>query len=321
MQSQSALVFALVGKDRFLREESLAVLLGDACADVDPDCIVRVEGATATLATVLDDVRTPSLLGGRRAMIVDEADPFVTKHRQSLERYCANPAPCGVLVLLCRTLPKSTRLYKSIVASGQVVTCEMPASREMSRWITQRAKAKYSKVLSAESVRLLRDHVGDSPGLLDAELAKLTAYVGGRSRIEAADIAALTGHHREEKVFAVTDAMSSGDAKAALSYWDQVLSTDRAAPGRALAGLAWSVRRLLEARRSYEHGTSLSSLSRSMYTSPELLKRRLDRVTVEQLEQQQRDLLYADIAIKTGGASLAGAVERFIIKHAARSVA
>ena len=83
---------------------------------------------------------------------------------------------------------------------------------------------------------MLREHVGDAPGLLDAELGKLAIYVGERVEITAADIAALTGRHREEKVFAVTDAMSSGDTQTALRQWEQVLATDRAAPARAIAG-------------------------------------------------------------------------------------
>ena len=34
-----------------------------------------------------------------------------------------------------------------------------------------------------------------------------------------------------------------------------------------------------------------------------------------QLEEQQRDLLEADLAIKTGAATIGSAVERFIVKH------
>ena len=125
----------------------------------------------------------------------------------------------------------------------------------------------------------------------------------------------LIGNHREEKIFAVTDAISSQDAATALRCWEQVLATDRAAPGRAIAGLAWGVRRLLEARRDWEAGGNIRELARRMYTDPGVLRSRLERVTTEQLEAQQRDLLAADLAVKTGASTAASAVEKFIITH------
>jgi DNA polymerase-3 subunit delta len=162
---------------------------------------------------------------------------------------------------------------------------------------------------------MLRDYVGDALGSLDAELAKLAAFVGERNEVTPADINALTSQHREEKVFAVTDAMAAHDPEAALRHWEQVLATDRAAPGRAIAGLAWGVRRLLEARRDWEAGVSIGVLARRMYTEPGLLQGRLERVTAEGLERQQRDLLAADLAVKTGASTVEVAVEKFIIQH------
>ena len=132
---------------------------------------------------------------------------------------------------------------------------------------------------------------GDAPAFLDAELSKLAEYVGQRPEITPDDVAALTGHLREEKVFAVVDAVASGATAEALKQWDQVLATDRAATDRAIGGLAWSVRRLLEARRDLDRGVPIASLARRMYMDPALLQRRLQRLSLAQLEAQQRDLL------------------------------
>jgi DNA polymerase III delta subunit len=43
------------------------------------------DGSDAELAEVLDEVRTFSLLGGRRIVVVSGADPFVSRHRAALE--------------------------------------------------------------------------------------------------------------------------------------------------------------------------------------------------------------------------------------------
>ena len=158
----------------------------------------------------------------------------------------------------------------------------------------------------------------DALGWLDVELAKLAAYVGDRPEIAPKDIDSATGEHREEKVFAVLDAIAVGDAVGAFQAWEQVWATDRAAPGRAIAGLAWSVRRLLEVRREWERGADIGGLARRMFTDPVTLRRRLERSSVGQLREQQRDLLAADIASKTGLSTVDVAVERFIVKHSTR---
>ena len=254
-------------------------------------------------------------LGEHRVVVVDDADGFITANRQALERYCSNPADTGSLILLCNTLPKNTKLHKIIATAGKVVMCTVPKGREVIPWIVQRASTKHGKRCSSEAARMLRDHLGDAPGLLDAELGKLASYVGERATIAPADVDALTGHHREEKVFAVIDAMSIGDTSVALRQWEQVLATDRAAPGRAIAGLAWAVRRLLEARRDWDRGVNVQSLARKMYTDPATLQRRLERLDVDALERQQKDLLTADLAIKTGASTIDAAVEKFIVTH------
>lgn len=308
-------MYAVVGQDRLLQNDAVAGILRQFAEGLDELGPTRLDGSESELAEVLDEVRTLSLLGGRRVVILEDADPFITAHRQALERYCSSPCEGGCLILMCKALPRSTRLYKIISQHGAVLSCESPKGRAVIPWIQDRAGARYGKRLSAPGARLLREQLGDAPGILDAELAKLAAYVGGRPEITPADIDALTGHHREEKVFAVIDAMSSGDTTAALRNWEQVYATDRAAPGRAIAGLAWGVRRLLQAHRDWVGGANLQTLARRTYTDPGILERRLKQVTAPQLEEQQRDLLAADLAVKTGASTVQTAVEKFIVKH------
>jgi DNA polymerase III delta subunit len=127
---------------------------------------------------------------------------------------------------------------------------------------------------------------GDSLGVLDQELEKLATYVGARPEITVNDLEALVGNNRERNVFELTDALARGDAPTALRLWERVLSTDRAAPFRAIGGLAWGIRK------------------------------RLEGAADAMLEDQLIDLLEADLGSKTGLAGADRAVERFIVKHA-----
>ncbi len=313
-------VYAVVGADRFLRNQAIERLVRPVRENVDT--VMYAEGTPADAAAVLDDVRSMSLLGMRRVVIVDDADQFISTHRELLQKYCTDPCSTGTLVLACKSLPKNTKLFKAINASKGIIACELPKGRAMVAWIVTRAREEHGKRITAPTAQRLRGHLDDSPGLFDGELAKLAAYVGDREEISMADIEALTGQHREEKVFAILDAIASGDTHEALRQWDQVLATDRAATGRAIGGLAWSVRRMLQMRRDWQDGADLGALARRIYTDPGVLRQRLERMTDQRLQAQQRDLLAADLAVKTGASTPESAIEKFIIKHgSARPVA
>lgn len=312
-REQVAAVTAIVGSDRFLRGEALRALLGRIPGTEELGA-ARFEGGDVELAEVLDEVRTPTLLGGRRAAVVDNADAFVSRFRERLERYCAAPSPDGYLMLLCDSLPKNQRIYKAIAALDGIVAAEAPKGAAMTSWIVERARSVYGKRVSRETAESLRAQAGDAPGALDTELSKLATYAGGREEIGVKDVAALTDCRREEIIFAVMDALADGGTAEALAKWEQVLATDRSAPGRALAGLAWAVRGLLAGRRELDEGGNVYAMAKRKYVDPQVLRGRLERWTAEQLARMQKDLLEADVAMKVGEATAGAAIESWIVK-------
>jgi len=307
-------VYVIVTADRYLGQQALADLLGRLTGG-DPSGVAQFRGGTASLAEVLDEARTPSLLGGNRTVVVDDADDFISEHRAALERYCSAPAEVSSLVFVCQSLPSNTRLHKIIAKIGQVIAIRPVTGRNLVDWIARQARVAHGKVVSQTTAERLRDQVGDSSGLLDAELSKLATYVGDRPEIAEADVEALSGSTREEKVFAVMDAVFAGNAAEAMKQWEQVLATDRAAPGRAIAGLAWSVRRLLAVKLDHEAGVSAYELAQKLFTDPRTAERLLRSVDRERLLDMQRDLLAADVAVKTSGSSMESSIEKFIVKH------
>lgn len=314
-------VYAITGADRFLRQAALERLLAKLGSALDEMGPTRVDGSTAELADVLDEVRTASLLGDSRVVIVDDADEFVSKHRERLERYCAQPSSTGVLILLCNSMPANTRLYKIIKKSGDVIKVETPAKRAMTDWVIQHAERAYDKRIAWRVAEALRHSTGDLPGLLDAELSKLATYVGARDTIESSDLDAVTGRHREEKVFAVIDHVLSGHTAGALEMWEQVLATNRAAsaPAVAVGGLAAALRRWLQARRMMDAGRSLGEVAKTVWI-PEA-ERHLARVSTGELEALQRDLLTAELSSRSGTTDVPCAIEKWIVTHSAGQVA
>ncbi len=310
-------VYVVSGADEFRRSETVQQILHALEAHAGADSPSRLDGDSCELAAVLDEVRTYSLLGGRRVVVVENADSFITANRAALENYASAPADSGTLILECRTLAANTRLYKIVSKVGKVVRCDPLKGRDVIDWLIKRATTQHGKRLDDRAAWLLKDLVGDSLGELDAEVSKLAIYVGDRPAVVSADVEALVGNNREQNVFGVIDAMASGDTPTALHQWERVLATDRAAPGRAIGGLAWGIRRLMEIKEEADRGAPLNVLARKAFTRPDVLQRRLSMVTLQELREQLTDLLEADVATKTGLGTVPTAIERFIIKHSA----
>ncbi len=311
-------IHVIYGAEAFLKRLALTEVLDRALAGADRALsLSEYDGSgSLELASVLDDLRTLPFLSERRVVLVRDADTFITNFRQGLESYLENPSPTGVLILEARSFPGTTRLSRRASAIGQVVKCEPIAARDVPAWLASRTREAYGLKVDAAATAMLLEYVGSELGLLDAELQKLALYVGQRGEVRAADVEACVGHTREEQVWGILSAISAGDERRALTLWEQVWETDRAAQGRAIAGVAYKVRQLLAAKRAQEAGASMFELAKVLmvFRDDRRLRAELDAFTTEQVESMLCRLLEADVASKTGRASVQSAIEAFIVE-------
>ena len=326
-------IYAVVGPDLFLQTEEIRRIVREELGAHDGGLgPTRVDGKQAQPAEVFDEVRTFSLLGDRRVVIVDDGDAFIRrcqrkeeekapseqekkpepKPKRLLENYCEAPADTGCLILCCESIDARTKLYKAIQKIGRIVRCETPKGKDLTDWILGRVRDTYGKNMKGDCAVSLRELAGNSLGELDNELAKLALYVGSRAAITTDDLEAVVGNHRHRKVFLVMDAIVEGNPDKALHYWERVLATERAAEEMAIGGLAWSVRRVVDAAQALAAGVSAGEIEKKYWITPQVLK----RFPPDRLETMLRDLLDADLRTKTGLSDVPKAVEKFIVKHA-----
>ncbi len=312
-------VNVIYGPDELLRSQALQELRAAVVGDDADLAIMQFEGPRAELADVLDELRTIPLMCAHRVVELRDADVFVTRHREALERYCSTCSPSGTLILLCKTFDARTRLFKAIKALGGVHKCEAPRGQALSAWLIARAEKHHGKRLNRAAAGRLCQLIGEDLAALDSELYKLATYVGERSTIEITAVDELVGLRREEKVFGIADAVVRGDVRNALGQWDHVWATDRAAPGRAVGGLAWAMRRYLDAKLRMQAGTADErGLARQFWTTPEELRQRMAALSVADLEKGLTGLRDADVASKTGRCGVRTAIEQFIVERCAR---
>ncbi len=250
-------VVVIHGPVRYLRgivlRELTRLVLGNEADDDDDVSITRFSGKEIDLASVHDELRTVSMWGDRRLVVVDDAEDFVKTYRSGLEKSLENPAKKSVLVLLIKSWPKNTRLAKRVAKIGLDIDCAELKGGALTRWLAETASEEYGKQLGPAAVTELVNLAGNDLGLLDQELAKLAAYVGENPRIEADDVRTLVGGWKAETAWTMIGAVQSGDLATSLECLDKLLAANEA-PQRILGGINFSFRRLAQATEMSRQG-------------------------------------------------------------------
>src|SRR5438105_4800876 len=106
-------VYVVTGDEDFLKRRALHALQELIVGDADPSFAVsNYPGDKADFAAVKSELDTLPFLTERRLVVVEQADPFVTKFRSQLEKYVTQPSASGVLVLEVKSWPSNTKLAK-----------------------------------------------------------------------------------------------------------------------------------------------------------------------------------------------------------------
>jgi len=244
-------VCALFGDEPFLRRQSLlclrAAVLGGGEGEFS---FSTFEGRSAALRDVLEELATKAMFGpGKRLVVVEEADEFVSRYRTDLENYVAAPAVTGVLVLELKSFPGTTRLYKAVAADGLLVDCSPPATAQLVRWLGSWAKQTHHVQLPQPAAEKLVEMVGPELGLLDQELAKLALSAGSDKKITPEMVERLVGGWRAKTTWVMLDAALDGNAREALTQLDRLLASGGEEPIGLLARIASSLRRFAAATR------------------------------------------------------------------------
>lgn len=271
-----------------------------------------------TGAGVFDDLRTLPFLSDRRVVVVRNADKFISGHRDALEAYAAAPASTGVLILDCKSFPKTTKLYKAAVKSGAALhECKKLSGRGLNEFVIAEATERGKKIDRAAAANLVT-LIGQDEGLLSNEVEKLALFVGDRATITLADVQTLVGLTREEKIFAVMDEAAAGRLAPALAGWRAVLATDPAAAFRAVGGIAFVLRKWLTAHQLRDEGALVRAIAPKvmMWGRENELQSLLLRLSRRDVGKLLDQLATLDTQAKSGSRSIENGVEALLIAAA-----
>lgn len=294
-------VLVLYGSERFLKLEVLKRLPG-CDADDEELSMTRFTGKDAELRSVMSELLTLSMFGDQRIVLIEDADEFVSKNREALEKYVARPSKSSLLILDVKSWPKTTRLYKAVEANCLALECGELKGAGLVRWIQKTAAEEFGKSLSREAAALIVQLAGDSLGLLQQELAKLASLVGDVATVTEEDVVKVVGGWRTETTWVMLDAVRDNHVGKAIEALDKLLLAGEA-PQKILGGTTFTFRKLAEATELARTGVSLPEALRGAGVIPFAVgasEQYLRRIGFERASRILQWLVEADHEMKGG---------------------
>jgi DNA polymerase III delta subunit len=326
-------VVAFVGEEDFLKEEGLRQVreaLGGADLEAFDGPRTANEAKSFDATAVFDALRTGSLFGGSRVLVVRRADAFLEAMVDALARLLADPGGAATLVLFLDRLDGRTRFARLLSEKGLRVACRRlydrpapwqrgrvpPHEHELAQWTVIRAR-RHGKRMSLEVAHGLTEHTGNDLGRIAGALETLTVFVGEAPEIGRDAVERLVGGHGEQTVFRLCDEVLDRDGPASVKTLARTFReglelggrVERRADGIALIVVSWLGRRfreMLSARRALEEGRPRAEVTRDHGPKQRGLvstfERHLERYDSRALGRAIGGLRRLELDLKTGRA-------------------
>lgn len=312
------------GEDAFLRFETIKSLRRQILGDGDADfSFTRLDGSVVSFADVVRETSMIGLFGaGKRLVLVEQADAFLSQNRDALEKYLDEPSSVGILILQLNTFPSNLRLYKKTDAKGLIINCKTLQRKMLAPWLLEWASKRLHATLTRESADVLVELIGDDLGVLEQEIRRL-ALLAPDGKIGTQLVKENVGSQRLRKVWDLIDVALGGNTAEALRQLDKLLSSGEA-PIAILAQMAATLRKIAAVAEIFAEAAPQKS--------PMSIESALDRVGVQpfvkaktseqikKLGSQRaralvRNLLQADLDMKGASRSDPRVIlERFIVQ-------
>jgi DNA polymerase III subunit delta len=212
-------VYAVFGPQDFLRESALAMLAEQLRGR---GLEVRRAAEQDSIAAVLDELRSPSLFGGRFALVLrnrreGNRQEATTRFKEELAAYLEAPSRRNVLVFDAATFARNLSVPKSVCAKYPTVICEDLKPWDARGWeqLASAEAARHGLRLDRESLTALRESSGANLSRAAQELGKL-ALLCPSGRVSAGDVARACGFEGTDATFPLCDAVLTGNRAQAL---------------------------------------------------------------------------------------------------------
>lgn len=258
-------IVVLAGREAFLQQEAAARLAEVLTAEHGDVARFSLDGETAELADVLDELRSYALFEPHKLVVLDAADKFLKgeERRRPMEAYAEKPAEHATLLMRADTW-RPGRFDKLVARVGVVIKCKPLNDREAVQWCIRRCPDRHGLKIEPAAAELLVERIGADLARLDGELAKLVAFSGGGGPVTRDDVVELVGRSREEQAWALQTAIMSGTPAGALGKLRELLEVSRLDTTLVMWAIGDLLRRVHAAGRLMRQGAGGQELRRDL---------------------------------------------------------
>ena len=287
--------------------------------------ILSYDGTAVALGTLAEACLTAGLFDPERLVIVHDLQERMkgtkkdASETEEIQKILSGVAPTTTLLLLSPGMTADNSLV-SLVRNlgGEVRALTVPRKNDLPRWIMGRGK-QHGVTVDRDAAILLAELVGADTVSLDTELEKLATFVGESARITVPVVDSLVGAVTQDSIFALVDAIATGDHKNAFRLLHaQLDSSSTNAVEFALyliRMLARQVRILLRIRLGQSAGKAQGAIASELRLPPyytERYFRQAKRLSSQRLRDAFEALAALEYALKQGKAEAATGLDLLV---------
>lgn len=293
-----AAVFVFTGENHFALREAKTRWIQEFIKKHGEDNLIRLEGKSQTLRTLLDEVSMMPFLAERRLFAID-GFPKLDKEEVDVLLEQIHPQ---VIVLFSDPKPdKRLGGTKQLLAKAEVKEFAPLKGPKLADWVVSVAKEN-GATMEAAARDLLIEFVGEDQEMLAREVEKLAIHAGSRP-IARDDVELMTIPTDEGVVWKMTDLLTAGRKKEAAAFVRKTL--DRGGDAYGLWAILLSfVKNAAAVRLAVDSGvTSSSQIAEETGIHPFALRSLLpyaQKTKTSDVHAFVRWAAESDIALKTG---------------------
>lgn len=291
------------GEEGYLVEQAARQVMTAAVAPETRDFnLTIVHGRDLKGGDLVEQARTLPVFAARRLVVIRHVHEAPADQLEAFSAYLDDPVPETLLLVTAAGIDKRRKFFQKFAQVGEVIEFRRLFENQLPQFIRERAR-EAGRTFTGPALKLFCLRVGNNLAEVMGELEKLTSYVGEREYFEEEDVAAVVSDTRVESVFALTDALGSGDLAAALRLLGRLLD-DGQPPLVILSMLIRHFRQLWKARELLAQGVPQKDLPRRIGVNPYFLGGLLTqakRCSDSQLREAFPRFLAVDLALKSGG--------------------
>jgi DNA polymerase III subunit delta len=321
---QRAPFYLLFGEEGFERDRAAAWLAGQLEPETGKDFNADVFSAEDTPPrAMVEAYNTYPLVASHRLVVIRDCDQLSVEACRELEAVVERPMDSSVLIAVGGKVDHRRRLFQRLGALGWVVEFTTPYADKLPQWIRSQAR-RAGASMDPRAADMLALLVGRNLRELAAEIDKAMTYVGVGGTITPEVVRALAGTDGQTNIFALADALGSGDVRNGLTLMRKLADLGEE-PTRVVALLTRHFQLLLKARQAAADGRrGRDALARVLGVSPyfaDSYAQQARNLSASRLWAAMGALRDADARVKSAGRRQCGLVLELLVMQLCKAAA